>query len=151
RDLRLRRRRRFVRVGIDLRVADRPRRPMGGRMRRGAWRAGDDDPRRHEHGDPGGRRTRDERWNRTGDTMTREAVVGRMIEVGIVPVLRAQSPDEAIAVADAIAAGGIDVLEITMTVPGAVQVIAQVVKRYGDRVLVGAGTVLDAKAASECL
>ena len=78
-------------------------------------------------------------------------MVGRMIEVGIVPVLRAQSPDEAIAVADAIAAGGIDVLEITMTVPGAVQVIAQVVKRYGDRVLVGAGTVLDAKAASECL
>jgi 2-dehydro-3-deoxyphosphogluconate aldolase/(4S)-4-hydroxy-2-oxoglutarate aldolase len=83
--------------------------------------------------------------------MTKDAVVGRMIEVGIVPVLRAQSAGEAIAVADAIAAGGIDVLEITMTVPGAVLVIAEVVRRYGDRVLVGAGTVLDAKAAGECL
>jgi 2-dehydro-3-deoxyphosphogluconate aldolase/(4S)-4-hydroxy-2-oxoglutarate aldolase len=83
--------------------------------------------------------------------MTRDAVVRRMTDVGIVPVLRASSADEAIAVADAVAAGGIDVLEITMTVPGAVQVIAQVVRRYGERVLVGAGTVLDVKAAGECL
>ena len=85
------------------------------------------------------------------DPMNTDAVVRRMTGVGIVPVLRASSADEAIAVADAIAEGGIDILEITMTVPGAVQVIADVARRYGGRVLVGAGTVLDAKAASECI
>ena len=85
------------------------------------------------------------------DPMAKDAVVRRITEVGIVPVLRASSADEAIAVADAIAEGGIDILEITMTVPGAVQVIAETVRRYGDRMLVGAGTVLDAKAARECI
>jgi len=83
--------------------------------------------------------------------VTRDAVVRRLIEVGIVPVLRASSADEALAVGDAIVAGGVDVVEITMTVPGAVAAIREVVKRYGDRLLVGAGTVLDATAAGECL
>jgi len=81
----------------------------------------------------------------------KDAVLRRMIDVGIVPVLRASSAEEAIAVADAIVAGGIDILEITMTVPGAVHVIADVVRRYGDRLLVGAGTVLDVTAARECM
>ncbi len=83
--------------------------------------------------------------------MTKDVVIRRMTEVGIVPVLRAASADEAFAVADAIAAGGIDVIEITMTVPGAVEVIAEVVRRYGEHVLVGAGTVLDSVSAGECL
>ena len=69
----------------------------------------------------------------------------------MVGIIRMKDPGRLPAVVDALAEGGVRVLEITMTVPGAVQVIAQVVRRYGDRVLVGAGTVLDAKAAGECL
>ena len=79
--------------------------------------------------------------------MTRADVVRRIMEIGIVPVVRAASGAEAIAVADAIAEGGVQALEITMTVPGAVKVIADAVARYGDRFLIGAGTVLDAEQA----
>jgi 2-dehydro-3-deoxyphosphogluconate aldolase/(4S)-4-hydroxy-2-oxoglutarate aldolase len=52
---------------------------------------------------------------------------------------------------DAIREGGVNVLEITMTVPGAIDVIAQVSKRYGDEVVVGAGTVLDPETARRCI
>lgn len=83
--------------------------------------------------------------------MTRDAVVLRITEIGILPVVRAASEAEAIAVGDAVAEGGIEALEITMTVPGAVQVVKQVVQRYGDRLLIGAGTVIDAGQARECI
>jgi 2-dehydro-3-deoxyphosphogluconate aldolase/(4S)-4-hydroxy-2-oxoglutarate aldolase len=83
--------------------------------------------------------------------MTRDAVVKRIVEIGIIPVVRAASEPEAIAVGDAIAAGGIEALEITMTVPGAVQVVKEVVQRYGDRLLIGAGTVIDAEQARRCI
>jgi 2-dehydro-3-deoxyphosphogluconate aldolase/(4S)-4-hydroxy-2-oxoglutarate aldolase len=78
-------------------------------------------------------------------------VLKRVEEVGIVPVVRASSADEAVAVADVIREGGIPILEITMTVPGAISVIAELSKRYGDEVLVGAGTVLDAETARSCI
>jgi 2-dehydro-3-deoxyphosphogluconate aldolase/(4S)-4-hydroxy-2-oxoglutarate aldolase len=77
-------------------------------------------------------------------------VLERIRSVGLVPVIRAQSPDEAAQAADAIQAGGVTVLEITMTVPGAVEVIREVAGRGGDA-LVGAGTVLDPDAARECM
>jgi len=83
--------------------------------------------------------------------MTREETVARIVEIGIVPVVRAGSGDEAIAMADAIGAGGVRALEITMTVPDAVKVIEQAVVRYGDRFLIGAGTVLDADQARACI
>jgi 2-dehydro-3-deoxyphosphogluconate aldolase/(4S)-4-hydroxy-2-oxoglutarate aldolase len=68
-----------------------------------------------------------------------------------VPVVRAQSADDAVRAIDAIMAGGINVIEVTMTVPGAVSVIEQLARRYGDDVLVGAGTVLDAETARACM
>ena len=71
--------------------------------------------------------------------------------VGIIPVVRARSADEALAAVDAIRAGGIPILEITLTVPGAVQVIAELIKRLGDDALIGAGTVLDADTARACV
>ena len=83
--------------------------------------------------------------------MTRAAVVQRIVEIGILPVVRAASGAEAIAVADAIGEGGIRALEITMTVPGAVRVIAEAVARYGDQFLIGAGTVLDEEQARACI
>jgi 2-dehydro-3-deoxyphosphogluconate aldolase / (4S)-4-hydroxy-2-oxoglutarate aldolase len=78
-------------------------------------------------------------------------VLRRIEEVGIVPVVRASSSAEAVAVADVIREGGIPILEITMTVPGAIAVIAELSKRYGDEVLVGAGTVLDPETARSCI
>src|ERR1700674_5777168 len=78
-------------------------------------------------------------------------VLKRIEEVGIVPVVRAASSKEAVAVAEVIREGGIPILEITMTVPGAIAVIAELSKRYGDEVLVGAGTVLDPETARSCI
>jgi 2-dehydro-3-deoxyphosphogluconate aldolase / (4S)-4-hydroxy-2-oxoglutarate aldolase len=72
-------------------------------------------------------------------------------ETGIVPVVRAASFEEARQAVDAICAGGISVIEITMTVPNAPALIRAVVRQYGDKVLTGAGTVLNSEQASECL
>ena len=83
--------------------------------------------------------------------MTKDDVLKRLEEIGVIPVVRAASAEEAVAVAEAIGEGGIPVLEITLTVPGAVKVIAELSKRFGDQVLVGAGTVLDPEAARECI
>jgi len=78
-------------------------------------------------------------------------VLKRLEEIGIIPVVRAASAEDAVYVADAISEGGIPILEITMTVPGAIGVIAELSKRYGDLVLVGAGTVLNADTARNCI
>ena len=80
--------------------------------------------------------------------MTRAAVVARIREIGLVPVVRAQSADEALALSRAIADGGVSVLEITLTVPGAIEVIRRVVVEGGGAMLVGAGTVLTAEDAA---
>lgn len=83
--------------------------------------------------------------------MKKQEVLSRVGEVGIVPVVRASSAEEAMQVVKAITAGGIPILEITMTVPRAVRVIEQVADAYGDEVLLGAGTVLDAETARACI
>ena len=74
-------------------------------------------------------------------------VIKQIIEVGLVPVVRATSSEEAISIVEAIKAGGLSILEITMTVPGALRVIEKVADQYGNQVLLGAGTVLDAETA----
>jgi 2-dehydro-3-deoxyphosphogluconate aldolase/(4S)-4-hydroxy-2-oxoglutarate aldolase len=83
--------------------------------------------------------------------MTIEDVVRRIGEVGIVPVVRAATFEEAHRAVEAIRAGGIPIIEITMTVPDAPAVIRQVVQQYGTQVLTGAGTVLTAEQAEVCL
>ncbi|MBA2341724.1 MAG: bifunctional 2-keto-4-hydroxyglutarate aldolase/2-keto-3-deoxy-6-phosphogluconate aldolase [Pyrinomonadaceae bacterium] len=83
--------------------------------------------------------------------MKRAEVLRMINEVGIVPVLRAASSDEAMNAAEAIRAGGVPVLEITMTVPGAIKVIEEATRRFGEEVLIGAGTVLDAETARACI
>lgn len=83
--------------------------------------------------------------------MTKTEVIQQIRDTGIVPVVRATSADEAMRAIDAIREGGVSVLEITMTVPGAIGVIEQVSQRYGSEVLVGAGTVLDAETARACI
>jgi 2-dehydro-3-deoxyphosphogluconate aldolase/(4S)-4-hydroxy-2-oxoglutarate aldolase len=83
--------------------------------------------------------------------MTIDEAVRRIGEVGIIPVVRAASADEACRAVEAISAGGIPILEITMTVPDAPAVIREVARRYEGQALTGAGTVLTGEQAEECL
>lgn len=83
--------------------------------------------------------------------MDKQRVRERIVEIGIVPVVRAGSPREARVAADAVCEGGIPIVEITMTVPGAVDVIRELTKSGASDVLVGAGTVLSVEAARRCL
>ena len=83
--------------------------------------------------------------------MDKVTTLQRIESLGLIPVVRASSSQEAMQAIDAIREGGVDVLEITMTVPGAVEVIAEVCRRYGDKVVVGAGTVLDPDTARRCI
>jgi 2-dehydro-3-deoxyphosphogluconate aldolase/(4S)-4-hydroxy-2-oxoglutarate aldolase len=78
-------------------------------------------------------------------------VIQTIRDIGIIPVVRAKSADEAMKAIDAIREGGISILEITMTVPGAIGVIEQVAARYGSDATVGAGTVLDCETARACI
>jgi 2-dehydro-3-deoxyphosphogluconate aldolase/(4S)-4-hydroxy-2-oxoglutarate aldolase len=77
--------------------------------------------------------------------------LARVLEGGIIPVVRAPSGELARRAVEAICEGGIDVVELTMTVPGAVPLMTQLRSRFGDAVVVGAGTVLDAETALTCI
>jgi len=81
----------------------------------------------------------------------RDDLCKRVEAVGIVPVVRAPSPELAMRAAEAVLAGGISIFEITMTVPNAPAVIRALVEKLGERAVVGAGTVLDAEAAHTCI
>ncbi|HET9803868.1 MAG TPA: bifunctional 4-hydroxy-2-oxoglutarate aldolase/2-dehydro-3-deoxy-phosphogluconate aldolase [Candidatus Acidoferrum sp.] len=82
--------------------------------------------------------------------MNKQEVRAWVERVGIVPVVRAGSPEEALFAAQAIARGGISIVEITMTVPGAIDVIEQLAKNAAG-VLVGAGTVVSAESTQKCI
>jgi 2-dehydro-3-deoxyphosphogluconate aldolase/(4S)-4-hydroxy-2-oxoglutarate aldolase len=82
--------------------------------------------------------------------LTPAEVQTRIAEIGIVPVVRAPNVDEAARAVELIYEGGIPVAEITMTIPNAPAAIRQVVQKFGDRILVGAGTVLTAAQADAC-
>ena len=83
--------------------------------------------------------------------MLKESIRDRILEVGIIPVVRASSAEEAMTAVHAIRLGGIPIAEITMTVPGAIETIRQVAKTLGSEILIGAGTVLDADTARRCI
>jgi len=82
--------------------------------------------------------------------MEKAAVLRELREIGLVPVLRADSVEQAMALADAIAAGGVTVLEVTMTVPGAIEVMRRLAEQRPE-ILIGAGTVLDPETARMCI
>jgi 2-dehydro-3-deoxyphosphogluconate aldolase/(4S)-4-hydroxy-2-oxoglutarate aldolase len=83
--------------------------------------------------------------------MKKSDVINRIVEVGLIPVVRAQSADIALRAIEAIKAGGVSLIEITMTVPGALHVIEEVARRFAGEVTVGAGTVLDSETARACI
>ena len=76
----------------------------------------------------------------------------QMIErVGLIPVLRAKNSKQARAVVDAMIAGGVTIVEVTMTVPSAVDLLRELKTEYGDKLLLGAGTVTTAKEAEQTI
>lgn len=85
------------------------------------------------------------------EQLAQEQVLNRIASGGVIPVIRASNVDHALRAVEAIYAGGISVMEVTLTVPDAIAVIRQVVKEYGDRILTGAGTVLTEDQAKQCL
>ena len=82
--------------------------------------------------------------------MEKNEVCAKIEEIGIVPAVRTSSPQDALFAAEVIARGGIPIVEITMTVPGALEVISHLVKEL-PYVIVGAGTVLDIETARLCV
>ena len=82
--------------------------------------------------------------------MSKEDVIARIRECGVLPVIRASSKEEARSVIDAIAAGGVSTIEVTMTVPNAMALIADLSVERED-LLIGAGSVLEPETARECI
>lgn len=82
---------------------------------------------------------------------SKERTLSLIREAGLVPIVRAKSGEDALRAAEAIIEGGIGIAEITMTVPGAIRVLERVADRYGDAVLLGAGTVLDPETCRAAL
>ncbi len=83
--------------------------------------------------------------------MDKQTVLSFIKDVGIVPIVRTTSAESAVRTIDAIYAGGIRAAEITMTVPGAVKALEKVADAYGDKIVLGAGTVLDPETARICM
>lgn len=85
--------------------------------------------------------------------MERIKIVQKLTEYGIVAVIRANSKEEGVKIVDAVTKGGINAIEVTMTVPGAIDVIKELTEIYKDNaeVLIGAGTVLDPETARACI
>ena len=82
--------------------------------------------------------------------MKREAIRARIEEVGIIPAIRLSSAEDALFAAEALASAGIPIVEVTMTVPGAMKVIYELAQGNPE-MIVGAGTVLDTEIAQQCL
>ncbi|MFZ5968568.1 MAG: bifunctional 4-hydroxy-2-oxoglutarate aldolase/2-dehydro-3-deoxy-phosphogluconate aldolase [Bacillota bacterium] len=84
--------------------------------------------------------------------MKRLETLQKIVECGVVAVIRAESKEEGIKIIEAVKKGGIKALEITMTVPGAVDIIKELSQTYKDEdVIIGAGTVLDPETARACI
>lgn len=85
--------------------------------------------------------------------MKRLETIRQIVDAGIVAVIRAESKEQGVKIIDAIIEGGIKILEITMTVPGAVDIIKDLSEAYQDdqAIIIGAGTVLDPETARACI
>ena len=83
--------------------------------------------------------------------MTSKEMMQTLTEAGLVPVVRVSNAEAAVKVVGALYEGGIRAAEITMTVPGAVKALEKVADQFGDKLLLGAGTVLDPESARICM
>jgi 2-dehydro-3-deoxyphosphogluconate aldolase/(4S)-4-hydroxy-2-oxoglutarate aldolase len=82
--------------------------------------------------------------------MNRDQIEARIQEIGVIPALRVSSAEDALFAAEAVSSGGIPIMEVTMTVPGAVQVISELMRNHPE-LIVGAGTLHDVETARRCL
>jgi len=82
--------------------------------------------------------------------MTKEEVHARIEEIGVIPITRVSTAEDARFAAEAVSRGGIPIVEVAMTVPGALEVISSLIKDFPD-MLVGAGSIMDAETARRCL
>jgi 2-dehydro-3-deoxyphosphogluconate aldolase/(4S)-4-hydroxy-2-oxoglutarate aldolase len=92
----------------------------------------------------------DKSYANGGISVLKQEILARIQRTGIIPVLRALSAAQALAIVEALAAGGIDVIEVTMTVPGAIEIIRQL-RTIRTDLVIGAGTVLDPETARNCM
>lgn len=84
--------------------------------------------------------------------MNRVRTIMKLAQQGVVAVIRADSKEQGLKIVDAVKKGGIKMLEITMTVPGAIDIIKELAEHYkNEDVVIGAGTVLDAETARACI
>ncbi len=83
--------------------------------------------------------------------MNRTATISALLEVGVVPIIRTDSADSALETARSIHRGGLRLLEVTMTVPGALGVVEKLADELGDSLILGAGSVLDPETARACM
>jgi len=75
--------------------------------------------------------------------MSKSAIIDRLINPGIIAIIRANSSEQLLGAAQALYDGGVTAMEVTMTTPNALGVISEVAKRFGSKVLIGVGSVLD--------
>src|SRR5215212_1792732 len=83
--------------------------------------------------------------------MTKQQILSFITDIGIVPVVRTATAEGAIKAIEAIHRGGVRAAEITMTVPGAIRALEKVADLFGDKIVLGAGTVLDPETARACM
>src|ERR1700736_1586138 len=83
--------------------------------------------------------------------MTRQETLSFILETGILPVVRTATAGGEIQVMEAISRRGLRAAEITMTVPGAIRALEKVADQFGDKIVLGAGTVLDPETARACM
>ncbi len=83
--------------------------------------------------------------------MEKREIFNRMIDEGVIPVVRVSSAQEAMDVSDAIKEGGVSLIEITMSVQGAIDVIKELTRKYKDEIIMGAGTILDPETGRAAL
>lgn len=83
-------------------------------------------------------------WNK-------EKVMKTIYQTALIPIIRVESADVAFKVADAFLEGNVNIIEVTMSVPGAIDVVKQLIEQFGSKVLIGTGTVVDGKMAKEVI
>jgi len=83
--------------------------------------------------------------------MQKQKTLAAMIDIGVVPVVRTSSAESAVLAIEAMHRGGIRVAEVTMTVPGAIKALEKLADLFGDKIILGAGTVLDPETARACM
>jgi 2-dehydro-3-deoxyphosphogluconate aldolase/(4S)-4-hydroxy-2-oxoglutarate aldolase len=83
--------------------------------------------------------------------MKKDVILRSILDIGVVPVVRTSSAESAILAIEAVYRGGIRAAEITMTVPGAVKALEKLADAFGDKLVLGAGTVLDPETARICM